>query len=92
MPQKPFLVSVGQTFIQETMLYELQAIIATIDPHKHESYCKQSRNFPYTMFTVLGIAVASSENTEDSSRSSSISQGLSITPLPRWSNHDHKRQ
>ena len=64
---------------------------AFIDPHKRESHRKQRKNFPYTLFAVLGIAAATSNNTEeDSLPTSSVSQSLSVT-TPSFPSHQIKR-
>ena len=69
------LVSFRQTFIKGDVLRVSSNSPAFIDPHKRESHRKQRRNFPYTLFAVLGIAAATSNNTEeDSLPTSSVSQ------------------
>ena len=67
--------SFRQTFIKGDVLRMSSNLPAFIDPHKRESHRKQRRNFPYTLFAVLGIAAATSNNTEeDSLPTSSFSQ------------------
>ena len=75
------LVSFRQTFIKgDNVLRVLNHLWAFIDPHKRESHRKQRRNFPYTLFAVLGIGAATPNNTEeDSLPTSSVSQSLSVT-------------
>ena len=84
-------VSFRQTFIKGDVLRVSSNLPAFIDPHKRESHRKQRRNFPYTLFAVLGIAAATSNNTEeDSLPTSSVSQSLSVTTPPS-SSHRVKR-
>ena len=50
------LVSFRQTFTKgDNVLRVLSHLWTFIDPHKRESHSKQRRNFPYTLFSVLGI-------------------------------------
>ena len=87
------LASFRQTFIKGDVL-RVSSNLPAIDPHnrhKRESHRKQRRNFPYTLFAVLGIAAATSNNTEeDSLPTSSISQSLSVT-TPSSPSHQVKR-
>ena len=85
-------VSFGQTFIKgDNVLRVSSNLPAFIDPHKRESHRNQRRNFPYTLFAVLGIAAATSNNTEeDSLPTSSVSQSLSVT-TPSSPLHQVKR-
>ena len=84
-------VSFRQTFIKGDVLRVSSNLPAFIDPHKRESHRKQRRNFPYTLFAVLGIAAATSNNTEeDSLPTSSVSQSLSVT-TPSSPSHQVKR-
>ena len=74
------LVSFRQTFIKGDVLRVSSNLPAFIDPHKRESHRKQRRNFPYTLFAVLGIATVTANNTEeDSLPTSFVSQSLSVT-------------
>ena len=88
------LASFRQTFIKGDVLRVLSNLPAFIDPHnrhKRESHRKQRRNFPYTLFAVLGIAAATPNNTEeDSLPTSSVSQSLSVT-TPSSPSHQVKR-
>ena len=88
------LVSFRQTFIKGDVLRVSSNLPAFIDPHnrhKRESHRKQRRNFPCTLFAVLGIAAATSHNTEeDSLPTSSVSQSLSVT-TPSSPSHQVKR-
>ena len=88
------LASFRQTFIKGDVLRVSSNLPAFIDPHnrhKRESHRKQRRNFPYTLFAVLGIAAATSNNTEeDSLPTSSVSQSLSVT-TPSSPSHQVKR-
>ena len=88
------LASFRQTFIKGDVLRVLSNLPAFIDPHnrhKRESHRKQRRNFPCTLFAVLGIAAATSHNTEeDSLPTSSVSQSLSVT-TPSSPSHQVKR-
>ena len=85
------LVSFRQTFIKGDVLRVSSNLPAFIDPHKRESHRKQRKNFPYTLFAVLGIAAATSNNTEeDSLPTSSVSQSLSVT-TPLSPSHQIKR-
>ena len=88
------LASFRQTFIKGDVLRVLSNLPAFIDPHnrhKRESHRKQRRNFPCTLFAVLGIAAATSHNTEDDSLpTSSVSQSLSVT-TPSSPLHQVKR-
>ena len=88
------LASFRQTFIKGDVLRVLSNLPAFIDPHnrhKRESHRKQRRNFPCTLFAVLGIAAATSHNTEeDSLPTSSVSQSLSVT-TPSSRSHQVKR-
>ena len=86
------LVSFGQTFIKgDSVLRVSSNLSAFIDRHKRESHRKQRRNFPYTVFAVLRIAAATSNNMEeDSLPSSSVSQSLSVT-TPSSPSHQVKR-
>ena len=90
------LASFRKTFIKSKgdVLRVSSNLPAFIDPHKrhkHESHRKHRRNFPYTLFTVLGIAAATPNNTEeDSLPTSSVSQSLSAT-TPLSSSHQVKR-
>ena len=88
------LASFRQTFIKGDVLPVSSNLPAFIDPHnrhKRESHRKQRRNFPCTLFAVLGIAAATSHNTEeDSLPTSSVSQSLSVTTPPS-SSHRVKR-
>ena len=61
------LVSFRQTFIKGDVLRLSSNLPAFLDPHERESHRKQRRNFPYTLFAVLGIAAAASNNTEEAS-------------------------
>ena len=88
------LASFRQTFIKGDVLRVLSNLPAFIDPHnrhKRQSHRKQRRNFPCTLFAVLGIAAATSHNTEeDSLPTSSVSQSLSVT-TPSSPSHQVKR-
>ena len=88
------LASFRQTFIKGDVLPVSSNLPAFIDPHnrhKRESHRKQRRNFPYTLFAVLGIGAATPNNTEeDSLPTSSVSQSLSVTTPPS-SSHRVKR-
>ena len=88
------LASFRQTFIKGDVLRVSSNLPAFIDPHnrhKRESHRKQRRNFPCTLFAVLGIAAATSHNTEeDSLPTSSVSQSLSVT-TPSSPSHQVKR-
>ena len=88
------LASFRQTFIKGDVLRVLSNLPAFIDPHnrhKRESHRKRRRNFPCTLFAVLGIAAATSHNTEeDSLPTSSVSQSLSVT-TPSSPSHQVKR-
>ena len=88
------LASFRQTCIKGDVLPVSSNLPAFIDPHnrhKRESHRKQRRNFPYTLFAVLGIAAATPNNTEeDSLPTSSVSQSLSVTTPPS-SSHQVKR-
>ena len=86
------LVSFGQTFIKgDSVLRVSSNLSAFIDRHKRESHRKQRRNFPYTVFAVLRIAAATSNNMEeDSLPTSSVSQSLSVT-TPSSPSHQVKR-
>ena len=67
-------------------------LLAFNDPHKRESHGEQRRNFPLTVFAVLGIAAATSKNTEeDSLPTSSVSQSLSVTTPSPPSSHLKRR-
>ena len=84
-------VSFRQTFIKGDVLRVSSNLPAFIDPHKRESHRKQRRNFPYTLFAVLGIGAATPNNTEeDSLPTSSVSQSLSVT-TPSSPSHQVKR-
>ena len=87
------LVSFGQTFIKgDSVLRVSSNLSAFIDRHKRESHRKQRRNFPYTVFAVLRIAAATSNNMEeDSLPSSSVSQSLSVT-TPSSPSHQVKQR
>ena len=88
------LASFRQTCIKGDVLPVSSNLPAFIDPHnrhKRESHRKQRRNFPYTLFAVLGIAAATPNNTEeDSLPTSSVSQSLSVT-TPSSPSHQVKR-
>ena len=88
------LASFRQTFIKGDVLRVSSNLPAFIDPHnrhKRESHRKQRRNFPCTLFAVLGIAAGTSHNTEeDSLPTSSVSQSLSVT-TPSSPSHQVKR-
>ena len=70
------MVSFGQTFIKgDDVLLVSSHLSAFIEHHNRESHCKQRRNFPYTVFAVLGKAAATSNNTKENSLpTSSVSQ------------------
>ena len=88
------LASFRQTFIKGDVLRVLSNLPAFIDPHnrhKRESHRKQRRNFPCTLFAVLGIAAATSHNTEeDFLPTSSVSQSLSVTTPSSPSSPSHQ--
>ena len=62
------LVSPGQTFLREGNIFLVSSHLSAFnDPNKREWHSEQRRSFPFTVFAVLGIAAATSKNTEEDS-------------------------
>ena len=79
------LLGTGHRFVKrENVTRVTRHLPESVDPHKRESHRKQSRNSPYSLFVVLGIAAASPNDTEenDSPPTSSVSDSLSAPSFP----------
>ena len=79
------LLSTGHRFVKRENVTRVTSHLSeSVDPHKRESHRKQSRNSRYSLFAVLGIAAASSNDTEenDSPPTSSVSESLSAPSFP----------
>lgn len=62
------LVSPGQAFLRGGNVFRVSShLLAFNDSHKRESHSEQRRNFPFTVFEVLGITAATSKNAEEDS-------------------------
>ena len=87
------LVSPGQIFLRGGNVFRVSShLLAFNDSHSRESHSEQRRNFPFTVFAVLGITAATSKSTEeDSLPTSSVSQTLSVT-TPSPPSHHLKRR
>ena len=60
------LLSTGHRFVKrENVTLVTSHLSESVDPHKRESHRKQSSNSLYSLFAVLGIAAASSNDTEE---------------------------
>ena len=79
------LASIGRRFRKrENVFIQVTCYLSqSIDPCERESYRKQSRNFPYMVFAVFGMAAASSQDTEEGNLppTSLVSQSLSQSPF-----------
>ena len=73
------LLSTEHRFVKRENVTRVTSDLSeSVDPHKRESHRKQSRNSRYSLFAVLGIGAASSNETEesDSPPTSSVSESL----------------
>ena len=80
------LLSTGHRFVKRENVTRVTSHLSiSVDPHKRESHRKRSRNSPYSLFAVLGIAAASSNDTEEnvSPPTLSVSDSLSAPSFPR---------